>query len=52
MNRWGWTSWKPTQKIVVGLDVPSSLSNENVQMVCLVHQLSWVGTWGFALHYY
>ncbi len=46
MNRWGWTSRKPTQKIVVGLDMPSSLSNENLQMVCLVHQLSLGGDFG------
>jgi hypothetical protein len=40
MNKWGWTSRKPSQKNVVGLAKPSSLSNENLQMVYLVHQLS------------
>jgi hypothetical protein len=40
MNNWEWTSRKPSQKIVVGLTKPSSLSNENFQMVYLVHQLS------------
>jgi len=32
-NKWGWTSRKSSQKIVVGLAKPSSLSNENLQMV-------------------
>jgi hypothetical protein len=40
MNKWGWTSRKPSQKIVVGLAKPPSVSNENLQMVYLVHQLS------------
>jgi hypothetical protein len=40
MNKWGWTSREPLQKIVVGLAKPSSLSNENPNMVYLVHQLS------------
>jgi hypothetical protein len=40
MSKWGWTSRKPSQKIVVGLAKPPSLSDENLQMVYLVHQLS------------
>jgi hypothetical protein len=40
MNKWGWTSRKPSQKTMVGLAKPSSLSNENLQMVYLVYQLS------------
>jgi hypothetical protein len=46
MNRWGWTSRKLAQKTMVGLDMPSSLSNKNLQMVCLVHQLSLGGDCG------
>jgi hypothetical protein len=37
MNMWGWTSRKPSQKTVVRLARPSSLFDENFQMVCLVH---------------
>jgi hypothetical protein len=40
VNKWGWTSRKPSQKIVVGLAELSSLFDENLQMVYLVHQLS------------
>jgi hypothetical protein len=40
VNKWGWTSRKPSQKILVGFAKPSSLSDENLQMVYLVHQLS------------
>jgi hypothetical protein len=40
VNKWGWTSRKPSQKIVVGLAKLSSLFDENLQMVYLVHQLS------------
>jgi len=40
VSKWGWTSRKPSQKTMVGLAKPSSLSNENLQMVYLVHQLS------------
>jgi hypothetical protein len=40
MNKWGWTNRKPSQKIMVGLAKPSSLFNENFQVVYLVHQLS------------
>jgi hypothetical protein len=36
----GWTSRKPSQNIVVGLAKPSSLFDENLQMVYLIHQLS------------
>jgi hypothetical protein len=36
----GWASRKPSQKIVVGLAKPSSLLDENFQMVYLIHQLS------------
>ncbi len=43
-NEWiggvGLVARKLAQKTMVGLDMPSSLSNENLQMVCLVHQLS------------
>ncbi len=39
MNKWGWTSRKPSQKTLVGLAKPSSLFNENLQITCLVHQL-------------
>jgi hypothetical protein len=35
MNMWGWTNRKPSQKTMVGLDMPSF--DENLQMVCLVH---------------
>jgi len=38
-NKWGWTSRKSSQKTVVGLAKPSSLFDENLQMVYLVHQL-------------
>jgi hypothetical protein len=40
VNKWGWTNRKPSQKTVVGLAKPTSLFNENLQMVYLVHQLS------------
>jgi hypothetical protein len=40
MNKWGWTNRKPSQKTVVGLAKPSSLFDENLQMVYLVRQLS------------
>jgi aspartate-semialdehyde dehydrogenase len=36
----GWTNKKPSQKIVVGLVKTSSLFDENLQMVYLIHQLS------------
>jgi len=36
----GWTSRQPSQKIVVGLAKPSSLFDENLQMVYLIHQFS------------
>jgi hypothetical protein len=48
VHRWGWTSRKPSQQTVVGLARPS-LSNENLQMVCLVYQLSVGGNWGTCL---
>jgi hypothetical protein len=34
MNMWGWISKKPSQNTIVGLAKPSSLSDENLQMVC------------------
>jgi len=40
VNKWGWSSRKPSQKTLVGLAKPSSLFDENLQMVYLVHQLS------------
>jgi len=40
VNKWGWTSGKPSQKTMAGLAKPSSLFDENLQMVYLVHQLS------------
>jgi hypothetical protein len=40
VNKWDWTSRKPSQKTMVGLAKPSSLSDENLQMVYLIHQLS------------
>ncbi len=40
MNKRGWISRKPSQKFVAGLAKPSSLSDENLQMVYLLHQLS------------
>jgi hypothetical protein len=36
----GWTNRKPSQKTVVGLAKPSSSFDENLQMVYLIHQLS------------
>ncbi len=40
VNKWGWTSRKPSQNFLMGFAKPSSLSDENLQMVYLVHQLS------------
>jgi hypothetical protein len=41
-------SRKPSQQTMVGLARPS-LSNENIQTVCLVYQLSLGGNWGSCL---
>jgi hypothetical protein len=40
VNKWGWISGKRSQKTVVGLATSSSLFDENLQKVYLVHQLS------------
>ncbi len=40
VNKWGWTSKETSQKTVVGLAKPSSLFDENLHMVYLIHQLS------------